>query len=56
MCRRRHRNSPWSSLRHHLRRDLLNNVAYLAIAGDLQNTVVIHSSTASPEKMAGTIT
>jgi hypothetical protein len=30
-------------------------VTYLAIAGDLQNTVVIHSSTASPEKMAGTL-
>jgi hypothetical protein len=28
----------------------MNNVAYLAITGDLQNTVVIHSSTASPEK------
>jgi hypothetical protein len=35
---------------------MLNNIAYLAIAGDLQNTVVIHSSTASLEKMAGTLT
>jgi hypothetical protein len=34
----------------------MNNVAYLAIAGDLQNTVVIHSSTALPGKMAGTLT
>jgi hypothetical protein len=30
-------------------------VAYLSIAGDLQNTVIIHSSTASLEKMAGTL-
>jgi hypothetical protein len=49
-------NSPRSSFRHHLRRDLLNNVAYLTIAGDLQNTIVIHSSTASQEKMAETLT